>query len=1064
MKHIVSWLFTVSLLIGCLCLLPLKADAATDGCYTYAVNDGNATITDCDVSISGEVTIPATLGGYPVTGISSKAFDNCDKLTAVSIPDSITYIHKDAFYECDKLIYNEYGSAKYLGNSKNPYLALVQARSQYISSTTIHENTKIIASWAYYRCESLKSVIIPDSVTHLNSYAFYTCTKLESVTFGKGIRTIGDSAFGDCVKLKSAMLSDGVTTIGYEAFRNCSGLSSVNIPNSVMHVEYGAFSNCNNLTYQVYENANYLGNQENPYHVLIKNTSEYITSCTIHENARVIADFAFDCKDLKTITIPAGIVAIGDKAFGYCSGLNYIHVDENNPAYSSDACGVLFNKDKTILVQAPRMLSDSYTIPDGVTVIGASSFQNCGQLRSVTIADSVAVIGASAFYHADKLLSVGIGNGVTTIQERAFAYCGVLDSVVIPDSVTTIGREAFANSSHMSSVVIGNGVTEIEERAFEYCYLLKSVKFGSRVKTIGDGAFYDCDLLSLTIPDSVTTIGGNAFGASTSLRFVTIPDSVTAIGDGLFSGCTNLKSVVFGKGVTAIGSDMFEKCEKLTSVILPDGVTGIAYNAFTGSRYLKQIYYLGSQEQWNAIAGNNHVGKTTVLCNATVTGISVNEMPKKQKYLLGEDLDTTGLVLNLEFHDNTSMQIDAGFTTKRYSADTAGEKSVYVFYKDFYTNFTVNVLEAITGTCGWDLTWRLTPDGVLTISGTGVMESRTSYQFSFWKDRLLSVRKVVIQPGATTIGYSVFEGCTNLTSVTIPDTVTRIERGAFMGCTGLEQVTVGEGVYHVGPNAFKNCYRLSSVILPNSVMEIGEAAFRGCNRLTSVAIGEGITNIGASAFYGCTKLPSITIPSSVTTIGKDAFTECSALSDIYASDVRAWLNITFENDTANPLRSNVLKKNLHFEGKPATDIVLPAALAELKSYAFYNCANIRSVVIPVELFAIANSAFSGCTGLEKVYYTGTEAQWADMIIGGGNEPILNAALECGYTIPVPSGDLDGVEGVSEDDAIYLLQAVLMPDLFPVDQTVDFDGNGTVDEDDAIYLLQHVLMPDLFPLI
>ena len=194
-----------------------------------------------------KVVIPETYEGLPVTSIGSYAFEGCTSLTSVTIPDSVTSIGSYAFEGCDNLQYNEYDNALYLGNDENQYVVLIKAKNQSIASVNINASTKLINNEAFRSCESLTSVTIPDSVT-----------------------SIEDSAFDGCTSLTSVTIPDGVTSIGDVVFRNCDSLTSVTIPSSVTSIGSYAFEGCYNLQYNEYDNALYLGNDENQYVVLIK--------------------------------------------------------------------------------------------------------------------------------------------------------------------------------------------------------------------------------------------------------------------------------------------------------------------------------------------------------------------------------------------------------------------------------------------------------------------------------------------------------------------------------------------------------------------------------------------------------------------------------------------------------------------------------------------------------------------------------------------------------------------------------------------------------------------------
>ena len=310
------------------------------------------------------------------------------------------------------------------------------------------------------------------------------------------------------------------------------------------------------------------------------NWCDSLTSVTIPNSVTSIGDRAFaGCSSLTSITIPDSVTSIGDWAFDGCSKLNQINVDTANTTYSS-VNGVLFNKDKTALKRYPEGKADtSYSIPDGVTYIGDSAFLNCSNLTSITIPNSVTSIGDWAFYDCDNLASI-----------------------TIPDSVTSIGGEAFRSCDSLTSVTIGNGVTSIGKSVFEYCSRLTSITIPDSVTSIGRYAFSGCSsLTSVTIPNSVTSIGKSAFEYCSSLTSITIPDSVTSIGDDAFSGCSSLTSITIPNSVTRIDDSAFAYCNSLTSITIPSRVTSVGHYAFCGCSSLKDVYYSGTQEQWEKI-------------------------------------------------------------------------------------------------------------------------------------------------------------------------------------------------------------------------------------------------------------------------------------------------------------------------------------------------------------------------------------------------------------------------------------------------------------------------------
>ena len=234
-----------------------------------------------------------------------------------------------------------------------------------------------IGGSAFRYCTSLTSVTIPDSVTSIGGWAFTDCASLTSVTIPDGVTSIGEYTFSWCTSLTSATIPDSVTSIGEFAFHNCKSLTSMTIPRSVVSIGYDAFGWC-----------------------------ESLTSVTILDGVRSIGNSAFtDCKSLTSVTIPNSVTSIGRGAFSSCASLTGIWVAEGNSHYVSDASGVLFNKDKTTLVQCPGAFA-VYTIPGSVTSIGDDAFSGCASLTSVTIPDSVTSIGNYAFSCCGSLADV----------------------------------------------------------------------------------------------------------------------------------------------------------------------------------------------------------------------------------------------------------------------------------------------------------------------------------------------------------------------------------------------------------------------------------------------------------------------------------------------------------------------------------------------------------------------------------------------------------------------------------------------------------------------------------
>lgn len=286
---------------------------------------------------------------------------------------------------------------------------------------------------------------------------------------GLPVRGIDDFVFFFCSGITSVIIPDTVTDIGRNVFFGCTALADITIPDSVVNIGYEAFENTayyNNVA-NWDNNVLYIGK----HIVSAKRGNEALSGdYTVKNGTKTIAYGAFTrCFGLTGVSIPESVINIGETAFAHCTALKRINVDVNNKNYASDKYGVLYNKDKTQLIQFPAGSElTSFTVPDGVSEICGYSFVVSKDLKEISFPDSVTDIGYSAFEECTSLTASVLPEGLNVIGSRAFANCTALTEVTLPESLASVGNEAFIGCIWLKNVKIAAGVTEIGDYAFGY--------------------------------------------------------------------------------------------------------------------------------------------------------------------------------------------------------------------------------------------------------------------------------------------------------------------------------------------------------------------------------------------------------------------------------------------------------------------------------------------------------------------------------------------------------------------------------------------------------------------
>lgn len=812
--------------------------------------------------------------GQDLMTVDDRAFYNCTNVTKLTFPDAITTIGDEAFYNCSSI------TEVTVGSKLQSIGASAFQKCGSFTAILLPDNFTTMGASAFEGCKKLTVAKLGNSLRAVPARAFKNCIALSEMTVPATSVSMGEQAFYNDSVLAVITMNDGLKTIGNEVFWNNSGIRTFTIPGTVTSIGSNSFYGCTNTSVLRFKDGEGTLTIDS-YYTRSKKIDD-MTSRGSYTNR--CNDYFYDCP-IKTLYLGRDLkydyadnASVYDYVDGYWKEMSRASAPFVN---STTLQKVTIGSKVTFLYNHLFHNCDKVTtidIPASIANIYGNAFDDCSSLTATTFHDATnnhtLTLGDYAFRNCATLPEVTFPRQLLSVGNYTYAQCPLLKTLTFPAMLESIGNYAFAECTGLTqltfkdsgkSVKLGYGARSNSGTSYldniplfgntnlTYLYIGRNINYTAGEK-YGYSPFYNQSFLTdvrfsqsgtvsyckdyllykvnncktLTLPESLTSIGNWTFRGMAALESIVVPNAVTEMGTYAFANDTSLKSAKLSTSCPWLKEGLFSECNALQSITIPSAVTKMDGYMFTNCKALTSATFEDGTDL-----------------------IEMGYGASWKNYGLFSDCPLKTLNLGRWLSYNTEVASRSPF----YSIDALKNLNIGKNVKviDKYMFSYCEGLEEVN-----------LPDNITSVN--------------LWGFRgCSSLKSVRLSEKLSQVGDYGFAGCTSLDNVTFPASMTSVASNSFSDCTALRKLDLGQNLLIIGPSAFENDKALEGIEIPSTLYGLGVASFKNCTSLPYVEV-KSISSVGKEAFMGCTGLKWISLSDKTTSLGENSFAGCSNIA------------------------------------------------------------------------------------------------------------------------------------------------------------------------------------------